>query len=125
MRILHLLFLCLFSGQTFAQDTDTTVYKYVDEEAEFPGGYAAMMQWVWKNVAYDSSVSLEELNKKVMVSFIVEKNGTISQAEALNNNYLSKEIARCATQMPVWTPAHTNGKICRSVFTLPIYVHFE
>ena len=122
MRILHLLFLCLFSGQTFAQDTDTTVYTYVDKEAEFPGGYAAMMQWIQQNISFDS---YEELDGTIRVSFIVEKDGSVSHAKAERSNYVSEAVAKSISGMPKWIPARNNGKICRSSFALPLNICFE
>lgn len=117
MRIILIISVLFFSGKIFAQDADTTVYKYVDKEAEFPGGYSAIMNWIWKNVVFDVE---EDLTGKIAVSFIVEKDGSVSHVKAEYNNYVSSVVAKIIPGMPVWTPARNNGKICRSQFLLAV-----
>ncbi|NCA22461.1 MAG: hypothetical protein EBS86_15165, partial [Crocinitomicaceae bacterium] len=61
------------------------VFEYVDEEAEYIGGFAAMMKFIQSNLVYpdDNSIDISEF-LLIRVKFIVEKNGTLSQIEVLN-----------------------------------------
>lgn len=57
------------------------VFDYLDDMPEFTGGQAAMMQWLSQNIQYPKEASLTAHRGRVIVSFIIEKDGSISNAK--------------------------------------------
>jgi hypothetical protein len=112
----------LLSVPAYAQESDTTVYEFADVEAAFPGGHAALMNWVVQHITYDPDTAFEEFPGKILISFIVEKDGSISHAQALHTDFMSEAAARCVSAMPPWIPARHAGNNCSSLFLLPLYI---
>ena len=103
------------------------VFKYVDEEAEYIGGYPAMMKFIQENVVYpDGILVISPDMGRIRVKFIVEKNGTLSQIEVLNENpEFRKLYQELFAKMPPWKPAKLDGIIVRQLFFLPIIICFN
>jgi protein TonB len=103
------------------------VIKYVDEDAEYPGGLAAMMKFIQGNVVYpDGILVISPDMGRIRVKFIVEKNGTLSQIEVLNENpEFRKLYQELFAKMPPWKPAKLDGIIVRQQFFLPIIICFN
>lgn len=98
------------------------VFEYVDEEAEYIGGFGAMMKFIQSNLVYpdDNSIDISEF-LLIRVKFIVEKNGTLSQIEVLNENpEFRKLYQELFAKMPPWKPAKHNGIVVRQQVFLPI-----
>lgn len=98
------------------------VFEYVDEEAKYIGGYTALMKFIQSNLVYpdDNSIDISEF-LLIRVKFIVEKNGTLSQIDVLNENSELRKIFRDVfAKMPPWKPAKQNGIIVRQKVFLPI-----
>jgi len=98
------------------------VITYVDEDAEYIGGYPAMMKFIQENVVYpDGILVISPDMGRIRVKFIVEKNGTLSQIEVLNENpEFRKLYQELFAKMPPWKPAKLDGIIVRQQFFLPI-----
>jgi protein TonB len=125
LRILF--FIAFFTFFSASAQQDTTVYSYVDQEAEFPGGVAAMMAWVQKNLIYPSDAIEHSLtDSRTYISFIVESNGTLSQI-IINSKCESckKSILTLMQNSPNWIPAVLNGNYVRSRFILPLNICLE
>lgn len=105
---------------------DTIVYEKVDVAASFPEGMAALMTWLSYNIHYPASALENNIKGKVVVNFIVEKDGTISNAKIAKslNADLDKEAIRVVNKMPKWNPGINKGVPVRSYFTLPINFRF-
>ena len=102
------------------------VFKYVEEEAEYIGGFGAMMKFIQSNLVYPdgSSIDIFEI-LSIKVKFIVEKNGTLSQIEVLNDiPEIRKMYLDLFTKMPPWKPAKLNGIIVRQQVFFPITICF-
>jgi protein TonB len=101
---------------------EEAILDFIEEDAEFPGGPAAMQQWISKNVQYPQTAM--ELNEqgKVYVSFVVEPDGSISnvQVERGVSDDLDKEAKRLVRNMPKWKAGKNNGKTVRARCRLPI-----
>jgi len=98
------------------------VFKYVEEEAEYIGGFAAMMKFIQSNLVYpdDNSIDISEF-LLIRVKFIIEKNGTFSQIEVLKDiPEIRKMYLDLFTKMPPWKPAKHNGIVVRQQVFLPI-----
>lgn len=97
----------------------------LSSEAMFPGGNAALSNYLQTNVKYpEVSVKNNEIGK-VFVSFVVEKDGSIQNAKVEKgvSPALDEEALRVVRSMPKWTPAMKDGKEVRTVLTLPIVFH--
>ncbi len=103
------------------------VFKHVDEEAEYIGGFAAMMKFIQENVVYpDGILVISPDMGRIRVKFVVEKNGTLSQIEVLNENpEFRKLYQELFAKMPSWKPAKLDGIIVRQQFFLPIIICFN
>ncbi|MDR1678368.1 MAG: energy transducer TonB [Prevotellaceae bacterium] len=104
-----------------ATTNDTTIYLVPDIMAQFPGGNAAMYSWLSNNVHYPEPARDSGIQGRVLVQFIVEKDGSLSNLEILRGiEELDTEALRLVKMMPEWIPARLNGKILRSQVILPI-----
>lgn len=103
------------------------ILEFVEEDATFNGGPAAMQQWIAKNVVYpQSAIELGEQGK-VYVSFVVEPDGTISnvQVERGISEDLDREAKRVVRAMPRWKPGKNNGRAVRARCRLPISFNLQ
>ena len=98
------------------------VYQAVERPGSFPGGDAAMLKWIKENLIYPESARINGITGRVFVSFIIEKDGSISDVTILKgvDPDLDKEAVRLVTKMPRWTPGKNDGVPVRSYFRLPI-----
>ncbi|MDO4225354.1 MAG: energy transducer TonB, partial [Bergeyella zoohelcum] len=104
----------------------TEVYTQVDQESEFPGGLNAFRSSVSQN--FDTSVMEGgEGTLKTEITFVVERDGTISQVKATGSNSdFNREAERTVKSIKKkWTPAKINGQPVRSRFRLPLTMNFE
>lgn len=98
------------------------IIEFPDLEATFPGGVLEMKKWISQNVTYpDISIEMNEQGK-VYVSFIVEKDGRITNIEIQRgvSDDLNKEAKRVVRNMPSWNPGETKGERVRTKCSLPI-----
>lgn len=124
MRIL--LFIAFFTFFSASAQQDTTVYSYVDQEAEFPGGGAAMMKWLQENIVYPHEVIGNENYSRIYLSFIIETDGRISQPTVITKcENCSKILENLILSSPQWTPAQLNGRNVRSKYLLPMHIDFD
>jgi len=98
------------------------IFVAVEQQAEFPGGTAAMMKWLNNNVRYPESAQQNDIQGRVIVKFVVEKDGSIGKAEILKgvDRDLDREALRVVKKMPKWQPGKNNGVAVRSYFNLPV-----
>lgn len=98
------------------------VVEFPDVEASFPGGAAAMKQWIQQNVQYPE-ISRELGDQgRVYVSFVVETDGSITGIDIPRSltTELDREAKRLVREMPKWTPGSVKGESVRSRCRLPI-----
>jgi len=102
--------------------TQDTVYEVVDQMPEFPGGDAALMQFINKHLTYPDLSEEYGIEGRVMVSFIVETDGSLSDVKVTKSlEMLMDETARgIVSQMPQWKPGIQAGKPVRVLYNLPI-----
>lgn len=105
---------------------DKAIVKNVDVEAAFTGGINAFRTKVVQNFGVDNFEGTNEL-MKTTVSFIVEKDGTISEVKASGPNAaFNKEAEKTVKSVKgKWLPAKFEGKNVRSYFKFPISMQFE
>jgi len=98
------------------------IFTVVEQEPQFPGGQKAMMEYISKNLRYPSFAAENGIDGRVILSFVVEKDGSITDIQELRSpaEELTME-ARCLVQsMPKWKPGKQDGKPVRVKYLLPI-----
>lgn len=103
-------------------EPEAPIVEFPDQEAEFPGGIAAMRKFLAEKIKYpDIAIEMGDQGK-VFVQFVVEKDGSISQVEVIRgvSKELDREAKRVVRQMPPWQPAETRGEKQRSRMRIPI-----
>jgi outer membrane transport energization protein TonB (TC 2.C.1.1.1) len=103
-------------------DADSTVLRTVEQLPEFPGGIVQFMKWLKRNLNYPNLALSQKIQGKVVVSFIVNKDGSISspKVEKSAHPLLDSEALRVVKMMPKWTPGMMDGKPCRTMFAIPV-----
>lgn len=103
-------------------DKDTAVLRTVEQIPEFPGGIVQFMKWLTRNLRYPPQAQEQKIQGKVVVSFIVNKDGSISSPTVVKSvdPMLDNEAMRVVKMMPRWKPGLEKGKPCRTMFAIPI-----
>ena len=98
------------------------VFDVVEQMPEFPGGAVEMMKFLSMNVKYPAEASSKGIEGRVLVKFVIEKDGSITEARVVKsvNELLDAEALRVINLMPKWKPGMQNGKPVRVFFTLPV-----
>ena len=108
--------------QELAQRTVDKVYEVVETNAGFPGGDQDCYGWLAKHIKYPPKAQENNIQGRVFVQFVVDKDGSIMDVKAVRSPHpwLSREAVRVVSEMPKWKPAMRGGKPVRSRFNLPI-----
>ena len=98
------------------------IFVAVEQQAEFPGGQAALMKWLSNNIRYPEAAQQNDIQGRVVVKFVVEKDGSVGHAEIARgvDKDLDREALRVVNKMPKWQPGKNNGVAVRSYFNLPV-----
>ena len=109
-------------SQLVRQDGKEKNTNIDDELPSFPGGDAKLREWIKKNMKYPSYAKNNGIEGQVLVVFIVEKDGSISNAEVSwgVDPSLDQEALRIVNKMPKWKPGTQNGVAMRVKYRLPI-----
>lgn len=101
---------------------DNQLFGIVEESAQFPGGDEACLKWLSEHIKYPSICREQGVQGRVIVSFVVNKDGSIVDVKTLRSpdENLAKEAERLVKIMPKWKPARQGNKTMRSRFQLPI-----
>ena len=129
-RIFTLLMAVMLCGSAMAQTegtatvTDNGIYTVVEEDPEFPGGMDALAGWIGSNIQYPAQAKADGIQGTVYVTFVVERDGSISGVKVLRHRdemqVLEDEAVRVVRAMPKWKPGKQRGKKVRVQFNLPI-----
>ncbi len=109
-------------NDTTATEENMIFGLIIEQQPEFPGGEAALMAYIKKNLKYPASASENGIQGRVTLSFVVEKDGSISNIEVMRSpaEELSQEAIRVVKMMPRWKPGKQRGKPVRTEYVLPI-----
>lgn len=105
------------------QTVDTNkIYTNVEKNPEFLGGEKALAKYLTNNVNYPLEAKEKNISGRVFVSFVVEKDGSITNATIQKGRdpLLDAEALRVVKAMPKWHPAKNKGQVVRCQFVLPI-----
>ena len=104
------------------EDMDS-VYKVVEFMPEFPGGIQALLQYLGSNIKYPEQAKKDSVQGRVFISFVVEKDGQVSNAKLLRGigGGCDEESLRVVNSMPKWTPGKDeNENPVRVAYNLPV-----
>ena len=103
------------------QDQDG-VYLAVPEMPEYPGGAAALLSSFRETLVYPEDAKTEGIQGRVLVQFIVEEDGSITNPVIIKSVYpsLDAEALRFVSKMPKWKPGKIDGKLCRTKYIVPL-----
>ena len=98
------------------------VYDVVEEMPQFPGGSSALFEYLAKSVQYPKAAKENGIQGRVVCSFIVEKDGSISDVKVFKSvdPSLDREAQRVIESMPRWIPGKQNGVAIRVKYTVPV-----
>lgn len=103
------------------QSVTDTIYNNIEIMPEFPGGFSELMNFLTSNVNYPESAKTNNIEGRTFVSFVVEKDGSITDIEVLRgfDKDCDAEAVRVVSTMPKWKPGVKDGETVRCRFTLP------
>jgi TonB family protein len=112
----------LKDGKCFTASGLDTAYFAYEIDAEFPDGMQGLMRWIQTNLQYPQDAIEDDIQGRVYVSFIVNKDGVVSDIEIERGvtSILDREVMRLIGQMPNWTPGELDGFKTNSKMRLPI-----
>ena len=101
---------------------DEEVLRIVEQLPEYPGGMVEFVKWLTATLKYPDDARRRRMQGKVMISFIVEKDGTLTGLKVIKSagKIFDDEALRVARLMPQWKPGKADGKPCRSMIAIPI-----
>ena len=104
------------------EDNATEVFEIVEQNPSFPGGEVRLMEWLRKNMRYPQTAQENSIQGRVMVRFVITKDGSIVEPEIISPTHplLDAEAMRVILSMPKWEPGMHKGKPVRVRFTLPL-----
>lgn len=116
--------------QTVALDSTKSSKLFgaaIEEMASFPGGSAALMQYIAQNLRYPNIQGDCNIQGRVIVGFTVNEDGTLSDIKVMKSisPTFDEEAIRVVKSMPKWNPAKRNGKAVKTKYTVPVTFRLE
>lgn len=110
------------SSKKYVEVTNDSIYKVAQEMPKYPGGPNEMMRYISDNIKYPQSARDNNIEGRVFVSFVIEKDGSITNAQVMRgiDKDCDAEALRVVNSMPKWIPAKQEGEVVRTQFTIPI-----
>ena len=98
------------------------VFEVVEQMPSFPGGDAALMQFLSKAIKYPVEAENNGIQGRVVATFVIERDGSISEVSVVKSvaPSLDQEAIRVLKSMPKWIPGFQNGKPVRVKYTTPV-----
>ena len=109
-------------AQTPQKEEEAPIYSVVEQQAQFPGGEAALLAYVAKNIKYPAIAVEQEIQGTVQLRFVVEANGSIGDVQVIKSleSHCDKEAIRVVKSLPRFIPGKQQGRPVRVWFTLPV-----
>ncbi len=110
-----------YGGGEEASD-EVPVFRVVEEMPEFPGGMGECLKFLGKNIKYPVEAQKAGVQGKVIVQFVVEKDGNIANPKVVRSidPDLDGEAIRVISIMPKWKPGMQKGQPVRVKYTVPV-----
>ena len=109
------------------ENDDVPLIMSIDEQPEFPSGTTALLEYLRKNIKYPADARENEIQGKVVISFVIDKTGNIKDAEVVKPVYpsLDAEALRVINAMPQWIPGKHNGKAVNVQYSIPVNFNLD
>ena len=104
------------------KEEETKVFDVVEQMPQFPGGQQALFEYLSKNIKYPVIAEENDVQGRVIVTFVVERDGSITDVKVVKSvdPSLDKEAQRVVKAMPHWIPGKQNGSAVRVKYTVPV-----
>jgi len=102
--------------------SDQKIFTAVEHEPGFKGGNIAFLKYLQGNIHYPAQSREKHIQGKVFISFIVEKDGSLSDLKVVRgvSDDLDAEALRVLQESPKWDPGIQNGRAVRVAYTIPV-----
>ena len=123
MSLMALFGLTTVSAQkTVVAKKNQQVFDVVEKMPEYPGGQAALFEYLQKNVKYPADAEKKKIEGRVLVTFVVNTDGSITDIEVVRKTFpsLDAEAVRVISGMPRWKPGEQKGQKVRVKYTVPL-----
>ena len=128
MALMALFGLTTVSAQkTVVAQKNQQVFDVVEKMPEYPGGQAALFEYLSKNVKYPADAEKQKIEGRVLVSFVVNTDGSITDISVERKAFpsLDAEAVRVISGMPKWIPGEQKGQKVRVKYTVPLNFHLK
>ena len=104
------------------KEEEAPTHTVVEQQPQFPGGEAALLAYVAKNIKYPAIAVEQEIQGTVQLRFVVEANGSIGDVQVVKSleSHCDKEAIRVVKSLPRFIPGKQQGRPVRVWFTLPV-----
>lgn len=101
---------------------ETKIFTVVEQMPMYPGGDAALMSYLRDNIKYPTVAAENGVQGRVVVGFVVERDGSITDVNILRgvDPSLDREAMRVVKSMPRWNPGKQNGSAVRVKYQVPV-----
>ena len=108
--------------KTVVAQKNQKVFDIVEQMPEYPGGQAALFDYLSKNIKYPADAEKKKVEGKVFVTFVVDTDGKITDVSLMRKVFpsLDAEAVRVISAMPNWIPGKQKGQVVRVKYTVPI-----
>ncbi len=126
MKFIFIVIILFFLSDSFAQKDSLVIVEFPEIDASFPGGPFEMLKFIQNNIEYSQEMNCD-YSKKVYISFIVSKDGKISNITILRgfDEAFNTACISLLKKMPDWNPAFDQGIAVNSKVLLPISIHLK
>ena len=109
------------------QTEEEVIFQVVEQMPEFPGGMSEAMKFLAKNIKYPVTAQQAKIEGRVIVQFVVGKDGSISDVHTVRSvsPELDAEAIRVVSMMPKWNPGKQRGKAVSVSYTMPIMFRLQ
>lgn len=109
------------------KEEETKVFDVVEQMPQFPGGQQALFEYLSKNIKYPVIAEENGVQGRVIVTFVVERDGSITDVKVVKSvdPSLDKEAQRVIKSMPHWIPGKQNGSAVRVKYTVPVIFRLQ
>ena len=123
MTLMALFGLTTVSAQkTVVAKKNQQVFDVVEKMPEYPGGSAALFEYLNGNIKYPADAKKKKIEGRVLVTFVVNTDGSITDIEVVKKAFpsLDAEAVRVISGMPKWKPGEQKGKKVRVKYSVPL-----
>lgn len=109
------------------EESENTIFTVVEKMPQFPGGDPALLKYISTQIKYPIIAQENGIQGRVVVSFVVNKDGSVVDAEVVRgvDPSLDKEALRVIGTLPKWAPGEQRGKPVRVKYTVPVQFRLQ